>query len=42
MLGVRWRNEVMAAGPLVSATAIQTVGAEGYVGFVIAILEESA
>ncbi|MFN2479560.1 MAG: O-methyltransferase [Pseudonocardiaceae bacterium] len=40
--GVRRLNEVMAADPSVSATTIQTVGAKGYDGFAIAVLEESA
>jgi hypothetical protein len=40
--GVRRLNEVMAADPLVSATTIQTVGVQGYDGFTIAIVGESA
>ncbi|MGB7796325.1 MAG: O-methyltransferase [Pseudonocardiaceae bacterium] len=36
--GVRRLNEVMAADPSVSATAIQTVGAKGYDGFAIAVV----
>ena len=40
--GMRRLNEVMAADPLVSATAIQTVGVKGYDGFAIAIVGESA
>jgi hypothetical protein len=37
-----WRlNEVMAADPSVSATAVQTVGAKGYDGFSIAVVGES-
>jgi len=39
--GVRRLNEVMAADPSVSATAIQTVGVKGYDGFAIAIVGES-
>jgi len=34
--GVRRMNELIAAEPRVSATAIQTVGAKGYDGFMIA------
>jgi predicted O-methyltransferase YrrM len=34
--GVRRMNELIAADPRVSATAIQTVGAKGYDGFMIA------
>jgi predicted O-methyltransferase YrrM len=40
--GVRRLNEVMAADPSVSATAVQTVGAKGYDGFSIAVVGESA
>ncbi len=40
--GVRRLNDVMAADPSVSATAIQTVGAKGYDGFAIAVVGESA
>jgi predicted O-methyltransferase YrrM len=36
VLGVRRMNELVAAEPRVSATAIQTVGAKGYDGFMIA------
>jgi predicted O-methyltransferase YrrM len=36
--GVRRLNEVMAAEPRVSATAIQTVGAKGYDGFAVALV----
>ncbi|MFZ0119372.1 MAG: O-methyltransferase [Pseudonocardiaceae bacterium] len=36
--GVRRLNEVMAADPSVTATAIQTVGAKGYDGFAIAVV----
>jgi predicted O-methyltransferase YrrM len=36
--GVRRLNDVMAAEPRVSATAIQTVGAKGYDGFAIALV----
>ncbi|MGH3722180.1 MAG: O-methyltransferase [Pseudonocardiaceae bacterium] len=38
--GTRRLNEVMAADPSVSATAIQTVGVKGYDGFAIAIVGE--
>ncbi len=38
--GVRRFFEMLAAEPRVSATAIQTVGAKGYDGFVMAIVEE--
>lgn len=37
--GVRAFYEMLAAEPRVSATAIQTVGAKGYDGFVLAIVE---
>jgi predicted O-methyltransferase YrrM len=36
--GVRRFNELLAAEPRVSATAIQTVGSKGYDGFAIAIV----
>jgi predicted O-methyltransferase YrrM len=36
--GVRRFNEVLAAEPRVSATAIQTVGCKGYDGFAIAVV----
>ncbi len=36
--GVRCFNELLAAEPRVSATAIQTVGAKGYDGFAIALV----
>jgi len=36
--GVRKLNELMAAEPRVSATAIQTVGAKGYDGFAMALV----
>jgi predicted O-methyltransferase YrrM len=36
--GVRRLNELMAAEPRVSATAIQTVGAKGYDGFAVALV----
>ena len=36
--GVRRFNEMVAAEPRVSATAIQTVGSKGYDGFVMAIV----
>jgi predicted O-methyltransferase YrrM len=36
--GVRRLNELMAAEPRVSATAIQTVGAKGYDGFALALV----
>jgi predicted O-methyltransferase YrrM len=36
--GVRRFNELLAAEPRVSATAIQTVGSKGYDGFVIALV----
>ncbi|MGB8199205.1 MAG: hypothetical protein WCF33_05850 [Pseudonocardiaceae bacterium] len=39
---VRRLNEVMAADPVVSATVIQTVGAEGYDGFAITVVGEWA
>ncbi len=38
VLGVRRMIELIAAEPRVSATAIQTVGAKGYDGFAIAIV----
>jgi predicted O-methyltransferase YrrM len=36
--GVRLLNEILAADPRVSATAIQTVGAKGYDGFAVALV----
>jgi len=36
VIGVRRMNELVAAEPRVSATAIQTVGSKGYDGFMIA------
>jgi predicted O-methyltransferase YrrM len=36
--GVRRMNEMVAADPRVSATAIQTVGAKGYDGFAVALV----
>jgi predicted O-methyltransferase YrrM len=36
--GVRWLNELIAAEPRVSATAIQTVGVKGYDGLAIALV----
>jgi predicted O-methyltransferase YrrM len=38
VLGVRRFNELLAAEPRVSATAIQTVGSKGYDGFAIAFV----
>ena len=38
ILGIRRFNEMLAAEPRVSATAIQTVGAKGYDGFAIALV----
>ncbi len=40
--GVRRLNELMAAEPRVSATAIQTVGIKGYDGFAIALVVADA
>jgi predicted O-methyltransferase YrrM len=40
--GVRRFFEMLAAEPRVSATAIQTVGAKGYDGFALGIVEEPA
>ncbi|HLN26221.1 MAG TPA: O-methyltransferase [Gemmataceae bacterium] len=40
--GVRRLNELMAAEPRVSATAIQTVGIKGYDGFAIALVTGDA
>ncbi|MCH7904498.1 MAG: O-methyltransferase [Armatimonadetes bacterium] len=37
--GIRRFNEVLAADPRSTATAIQTVGAKGYDGFVIVLVE---
>ena len=36
--GIRRFNEVLAAEPRVSATAIQTVGSKGYDGFALALV----
>jgi predicted O-methyltransferase YrrM len=36
--GVRRLNDLLAAEPRVSATAIQTVGSKGYDGFAIAVV----
>ena len=36
--GVRRFNELLAAEPRVSATALQTVGAKGYDGFAVAMV----
>jgi predicted O-methyltransferase YrrM len=38
VLGVRRLNELIAAEPRVSATAIQTVGSKGYDGFAVALV----
>jgi predicted O-methyltransferase YrrM len=38
--GIRRFTELLAADPRVSATAIQTVGAKGYDGFALALVEE--
>jgi predicted O-methyltransferase YrrM len=40
--GVRWFNELVAAHPRLSATAIQTVGSKGYDGFVMALVTADA
>src|SRR5262249_91980 len=40
--GVRRLNELIAAEPRVSATAIQTVGSKGYDGFVAALVVADA
>jgi len=37
--GVRRMNEIIAAEPRLTATAIQTVGSKGYDGFMIAIVQ---
>jgi predicted O-methyltransferase YrrM len=39
--GVRLMNELLAAEPRVSATAIQTVGSKGYDGFAVALVTEA-
>jgi predicted O-methyltransferase YrrM len=39
VLGVRRMNELIAAEPRVSATAIQTVGSKGYDGLLLALVE---
>ena len=36
--GMRRFNELLAAEPRVSATAIQTVGSKGYDGFALALV----
>ncbi len=38
--GIRRFNELVAADPRVSATAIQTVGSKGYDGFALALVTE--
>src|SRR5271170_5781483 len=38
--GVRRMNEIIAAEPRLSATAIQTVGSKGYDGFMISIVRD--
>lgn len=38
VLGVRRLNQMMAAEPRISATAIQTVGSKGYDGFALALV----
>ena len=38
--GVRRMNEIIAADPRLTATAIQTVGSKGYDGFMIAIVNQ--
>ena len=40
--GVRLLNELMAAEPRVSATAIQTVGSKGHDGFAVALVTEGS
>ncbi|MCC6613316.1 MAG: O-methyltransferase [Anaerolineae bacterium] len=40
--GVRRLNEMIAAEPRVTATAIQTVGSKGYDGFAIALVTQDA
>ena len=40
ILGIRRFNEMLAAEPRVSATAIQTVGAKGYDGFAIVLVTD--
>lgn len=37
--GVRRMNEIIAAEPRLTATAIQTVGSKGHDGFMIAIVK---
>lgn len=39
VLGIRKFNELLAAEPRVSATAIQTVGVKGYDGFAIVVVD---
>lgn len=38
VLGVRWMNELIAAEPRVTATAMQTVGVKGYDGLAFALV----
>lgn len=38
--GIRMFNEVLAADPRATATAIQTVGAKGYDGFAVVLVED--
>ena len=40
--GVRRFNELLAAHPRLTATALQTVGGKGYDGFVMAVVREAA
>ena len=40
--GIRRFNELVAAEPRVTATAIQTVGSKGYDGFAIAVVTSNA
>jgi predicted O-methyltransferase YrrM len=40
--GVRLLNELIAAEPRVSATALQTVGSKGYDGFAVALVTAAA
>jgi predicted O-methyltransferase YrrM len=42
IVGVRRLNDLLAAEPRVSATAIQTVGSKGYDGFAIALVTADA
>lgn len=41
VLGVRRFNELVAADPRVSATAVQTVGSKGHDGFTLAVVRET-